>query len=105
MPRITVTGRAGDTMEINAPSSQTLMEALRDADFEIEALCGGCCSCATCHVYIEPAFADRLPPIEQDEESLLDCSGHRRPGLSRLSCQVRVTDDMQGIRLSIAPAE
>jgi 2Fe-2S ferredoxin len=105
MPRITVTGRDGATREINAPVSQTLMEVLRDANFELEALCGGCCSCATCHVYIDPAFAGSLPPIEQDEEYLLDCSGQRRPGLSRLSCQIRVTDDMEGIRLSIAPAE
>jgi 2Fe-2S ferredoxin len=105
MPRITVTGRDDDVREIDALASQTLMEALRDANFELEALCGGCCSCATCHVYIEPALADRLPPIQQDEEYLLDSSDHRRPGLSRLSCQVRVTDDMEGIRLSIAPAE
>jgi ferredoxin, 2Fe-2S len=105
MPRITVTGRDGDIREINASARQTLMEVLRDANFEIEALCGGCCSCATCHVYIESAFADRLPPIGDDENFLLDCSGHRMPGASRLACQIRASEEMEGMRLTIAPAE
>ena len=79
MPRITVTARDGETRELDAPASLTLMEVLRDENFDIEALCGGCCSCATCHVYIDPAFAERLPPIGADEDLLLDGSCHRQP--------------------------
>jgi 2Fe-2S ferredoxin len=56
----------------------TLMEAIREAgNDELLALCGGCCSCATCHVHVDPAFADRLPPIGADENDLLDSSDHR----------------------------
>lgn len=105
MPRITVTARDGETRELDAPASLTLMEVLRDENFDIEALCGGCCSCATCHVYIDPAFADRLPPLGADEDLLLDGSCHRQPGASRLSCQIRLSGEMEGLRLTIAPAE
>ena len=105
MPRIVVTSREGDVKEVDAELNRTLMEVLRDEGFELEALCGGCCSCATCHVYVDPAFADRLPPISEDEDMLLDGSNHRQPDTSRLSCQVRVTGEMEGLRLTVAPAD
>ena len=105
MPRIVVSNRNGDVREVDAETSRTLMEVLRDEGFELEALCGGCCACATCHVYIDPAFAGRLAPISEDEDMLLDASSHRRPDTSRLSCQIRVTAELDGLRLSVAPAE
>jgi ferredoxin, 2Fe-2S len=105
VPRIVVTNRDGELREVDAEINRTLMEVLRDAGFELEALCGGCCSCATCHVYIDPAFAGRLPPIREDEDMLLDGSGHRLPDTSRLSCQIRVTGELDGLRLNVAPAE
>jgi 2Fe-2S ferredoxin len=62
MPKIVVVNQAGDEREIDALRGVTLMEAIRDNGFdELLALCGGCCSCATCHVHVDPAYADKLP--------------------------------------------
>ena len=105
MPRISVSNREGEVREIDAKVNKTLMEALRDAGFEIEAICGGCCSCATCHVFIDPAFVDRMPAMNEDEDLILSGSEHRRPDLSRLSCQIRLSDQMEGLHLTIAPAD
>jgi len=105
MPRLVVTTRDGATREIDAGTNLTLMEVLRDEGLDIEALCGGCCSCATCHVYIDPAFAEILPAIGEDEDLLLDGSGYRNPASSRLSCQIRVTEQMEGLELTVAPGE
>lgn len=105
MPRISVTRRDGSVQEIDARLNLTLMEVLRDEGVDIEALCGGCCSCATCHVYIEPEFSDRLPPMSEDEHLLLGESTNRMREASRLSCQIRITDRMEGLKLSVAPAD
>ncbi|MCB5945499.1 2Fe-2S iron-sulfur cluster-binding protein [Acidocella sp. KAb 2-4] len=103
MLEITVTTRAGTTTAINAHAGVSLMEALRSGgEDELQAICGGSCSCATCHVYIDPAFATKLPPPGPDEDDLLDSSEHRT-AQSRLSCQIRLTDEMSGLRVSIAP--
>ena len=105
MPQISITRRDGSNAIVDARANMTLMEVLRDESIDIEALCGGCCSCATCHVYIAPKFADRLPPISADEEVLLEESASYRRGESRLSCQIRVSDRMEGFELAIAPSE
>lgn len=105
MARISVTRRDGSVKEVDARLNMTLMEVLRDEGIDIEALCGGCCSCATCHVYIEPEFADRLPPVGEDEDLLLGESAQRRQDASRLSCQIRITDQMDGLELTVAPAD
>jgi 2Fe-2S ferredoxin len=105
MPRIIVASRDGKVLEIEAAASRTLMEVIREEGLEIEALCGGCCSCATCHVYIDPEFLDLLPPMSEDEDILLEGSGHRHPGTSRLSCQIRLTEQMEGLRLTVAPPD
>jgi 2Fe-2S ferredoxin len=81
------------------------METIRDAGMdELLALCGGCCSCATCHVHIDPAFPGLLPPMSEDEDDLLDSSDHRN-GTSRLSCQMALTNDLNGLRVTIAPED
>jgi 2Fe-2S ferredoxin len=81
------------------------MEVIRDEGFdELLALCGGCCSCATCHVYIDPAFAGALPAMSEDENDLLDSSDNRNE-TSRLSCQVPVTADLEGLKVTIAPED
>lgn len=81
------------------------MEVIRDNGFdELLALCGGCCSCATCHVFVDPAYADRVEPISEDESDLLDSSGHRT-AQSRLSCQVVVTPALDGLTVTIAPED
>jgi ferredoxin, 2Fe-2S len=104
MPVIHVKTRAGELREIEATVNQSLMEALRDHGIEdIEALCGGSCACATCHVYINERFRDRLPPLSDGESDLLDASDRRQAG-SRLSCQIPLTTALDGIELEVAPA-
>jgi 2Fe-2S ferredoxin len=102
MPQITVVDQAGAERGIEAPQGRTLMEVIRDNGFdELLALCGGCCSCATCHVHIDPAFMSKLPTMSEDENDLLDSSDHRNE-YSRLSCQVPVTDALEGLKVTIA---
>ena len=102
MPKLIVVDRAGVEKTIEAQTGLTLMEAIRDNGFdELLALCGGCCSCATCHVYVDPAFADKLPPMSEDENDLLESSDHRNE-TSRLSCQVALTAELDGLKVSIA---
>ena len=102
MPNITVVNQSGETSVVAAPIGRTLMEVIRDNGFdELLALCGGCCSCATCHVHIDPAFVDKLPKPSEDENDLLDSSDHRNE-YSRLSCQVPVTDALEGLTVTIA---
>jgi ferredoxin, 2Fe-2S len=67
-------------------------------------LCGGCCSCATCHVYVESGSSFSLPPMKDDEDDLLDCSDHRAAN-SRLSCQIPFTDALSGLTVRIAPED
>ena len=105
MPRLVVTNREGATSEISVDDGLTVMEAIRDNGFdELLALCGGCCSCATCHIHVDPAFADKLPKLSEDENDLLDSSDHRTE-FSRLSCQVPITDALEGLRVTIAPED
>lgn len=90
---------------VEAEVGVSVMEAIRDAGFdELLALCGGCCSCATCHVYVDPSFAPLLPAVSDDENDLLDSSSYRNSN-SRLSCQIRVTTQLEGLKLTIAPEE
>lgn len=102
MPKLIVVTREGEEREIDGDAGLSVMEVIRDAGIdEILALCGGCCSCATCHVHIDPAFADALPPMSEDENDLLDSSSSRDDN-SRLSCQVPFTDALAGMRVRIA---
>lgn len=81
------------------------MEALRDAGFEeILALCGGNCSCATCHVYVDPAAFAALPTMSADEDDLLDSSDHRLPH-SRLSCQIKITEAVDQLAITLPPED
>ncbi|EQB08593.1 hypothetical protein L284_21100 [Novosphingobium lindaniclasticum LE124] len=102
---IFITTREGDTQTAALAAQGTLMEAIRDFGFdELMALCGGCCSCATCHVYSDDAFADKVPPIGEDEADMLGSSEHRRPN-SRLSCQIVLSKALDGLRVTIAPED
>ena len=102
MPKLIVTTRSGETSEIDTIDGLTVMEAIRDNGFdELLALCGGCCSCATCHVHVDPEFFAKLPPISEDEDDLLDSSGDRDE-YSRLGCQVPFTSDLDGMKVRIA---
>ena len=102
MPKITVIDRSGASKEVEAETGLTLMEIIRDDGFdELLALCGGCCSCATCHVHVDQSYADKLPEMTEDESDLLDSSDHRNEA-SRLSCQIEMTDAPDGITVTIA---
>lgn len=106
MPQITVTARDGEKHVIDAEVNQTLMEVIRDSDIGgLDAICGGCCSCATCHIYVDPSFISQLPPVSEDEDMLLDGSNHRKPEVSRLSCQIRMSESLNGLALEIAPED
>lgn len=103
MPDIFVTTRSGDEIIVEAAEGFSVMEAIRDAGIdELMALCGGACSCATCHVYLDKAFEPCLPLRSEDEDELLDGSEHKREN-SRLSCQLMMNADLNGLRVTIAP--
>ena len=103
MPNIIVTSRAGKQITLEAQAGMTVMEIIRDASVdEPFALCGGVCSCATCHVYVDPAFADRMPAMSDDENDLLDSSDDRQAN-SRLSCQIPFDPALDGLGVEIAP--
>ena len=105
MPKLVVVTREGDESVFEAESGLSVMEVIRDNGVdELLALCGGCCSCATCHVYVDPAFAAVLPEMSDDENDLLDSSDHRND-TSRLSCQIQMTDDLDGLTVTIAPED
>jgi ferredoxin, 2Fe-2S len=102
MPQITVVNQSGEESSVEATVGRTLMEVIRDNGFdELLALCGGCCSCATCHVHVDPGYADKLPKMSEDENDLLDSSDHRNE-YSRLSCQIPVSDAIDGMKVTIA---
>ncbi|MDE1145105.1 MAG: 2Fe-2S iron-sulfur cluster-binding protein [Azospirillaceae bacterium] len=105
MPLLTVVDRAGVEKAVDAEAGVSVMEVLRNAGFdEILALCGGCCSCATCHVYVDPAWQEAVGALSAQEDDLLDSSDHRQSG-SRLSCQIKMTDGLDGLRVAIAPED
>ncbi|MCB2045446.1 MAG: 2Fe-2S iron-sulfur cluster binding domain-containing protein [Novosphingobium sp.] len=105
MPKLIVINREGEETSVDADNGVSVMEAIRDNGFdELLALCGGCCSCATCHIFIDPAFADKMPAMSDDENDLLDSSDHRNE-TSRLSCQITVSDDLDGLKVTIAPED
>ncbi|MFC3443341.1 2Fe-2S iron-sulfur cluster-binding protein [Sphingobium rhizovicinum] len=105
MANIYVVDRDGSERAVEVQEGLSLMEALRDNGFdELLALCGGCCSCATCHVYVTPPADGALPPLGDDENDLLDSSDHRRDD-SRLSCQIVLNAGLDGLRVAIAPED
>lgn len=102
MPKLIVVSREGQESVVEGEAGLSVMEIIRDNGFdELLALCGGCCSCATCHIHVDPAFADRLPAMSEDENDLLDSSDHR-DDTSRLSCQIPFSDALDGLRVTIA---
>ena len=99
---IYVKDREGNTQELIADTGLTIMEIIRDAGLDIEAACGGCCACATCHVYIDNNWQEKLTKKEDDEESMLDQTFNVK-NESRLGCQIEYKSDFSGIILTLAP--
>jgi 2Fe-2S ferredoxin len=105
MPKLIVTDRSGNEAEFEGQEGFSVMEIIREGGVdELLALCGGCCSCATCHVYVDDAFSAALPPMSDDENDLLECSDHRSAA-SRLSCQIRFSAALGGLRVTVAPED
>ncbi len=102
MPTLIVTDTRGATRSIEAAVGPSVMEVIRNAGFDdLLALCGGCCSCATCHVIVDAEDFAKLKPIGPDEDDLLD-SSDERTATSRLSCQIPFTATLDGMRVTIA---
>ena len=102
MPKLIVVTREGEEREIMGEAGLSVMEVIRDAGIdELLALCGGCCSCATCHVHVDPDFAAKLPKMSEDENDLLDSTSDRDAN-SRLSCQIAFGPALDGLKVTIA---
>lgn len=105
MPQLTIVTRDGTERTVEGRAGWSVMENIRDNGFdELLALCGGCCSCATCHVHVDDEWIGVVGPPKPDEDDLLDTSDHR-VGNSRLSCQILFTPDLDGLRVQIAPED
>ena len=102
MTKVVFIDRQGGRHEIEADNGVTLMEVALDNSVPgIYAECGGTCSCATCHCYVSDAWADKLTAMDDLEDGMLDGVKERRPS-SRLSCQLTVSDALDGIELEVA---
>ena len=104
MAILQVIDRDGVSHEVEAKPGLKVMEVLRELDYGVAAICGGMCSCATCHIYVDPEWESRLPAPMSDERELLVELAHHESN-SRLSCQVEVTPSLEGLRVTIAPDE
>jgi 2Fe-2S ferredoxin len=105
MPKVTYIQPDGSATTVDARPGATVMETAIDNDIEgIVAECGGACSCATCHVYVEPEWLEKLPSPDGLEDGMLDCVLDRHSN-SRLSCQVEVTEALDGITVRIPEAQ
>ncbi|WP_235682065.1 2Fe-2S iron-sulfur cluster-binding protein [Sphingobium yanoikuyae] len=105
MVKVRAVLRGGDLHQLDAPPGTSLMEALRDSGVdEMLALCGGSLSCATCHIIVDDDWIDRVGQANADENDLLDSSDHRT-ATSRLSCQIRLDDALDTLRVTIAPED
>lgn len=105
MAKLIVTDLSGNTEEIEGETGISVMENIRDAGFEdLAAICGGCCSCCTCHVYVDDAWLGKLPAQEEDEYDLVSESEVYKAN-SRLSCQIEFSDALDGLKVEIAPED
>lgn len=103
MALILATDRDGTDYKLEGREYLSLMEILREAGLSIEALCGGSCQCATCHVFVEEPWQSKLKPQTDFEAAVLEGEGSEVRANSRLACQVRWNDDLDGIVLTVAP--
>ena len=105
MVKLVVTDKDGRVVEIDARAGLSIMENIRQLPRSVEAVCGGLCSCATCHVLIDEEWLRRLPPRRFEERLMLAGSPLFDVARSRLSCQIKVVADLEGLRLTVAPGE
>ncbi len=102
MPKITYIQKSGERQDVDVPVGHSVMEGAIDNSVDgIVAECGGACACATCHAYIDDAWLGKLPEMDDMEDAMLDASNERRPN-SRLTCQIEVTDEHDGMVVHVA---
>lgn len=102
MAKIVYVEFSGKEHVVNVSNGLTVMEGARDNGIPgIEADCGGACACSTCHVYVDPAWVDRLPAKDAMEEDMLDFAWQPDPVRSRLTCQIKVSDALDGLRVQM----
>lgn len=100
-----VTTREGEQKDVSGEEGLSVMEVLRNNGVDDAfALCGGCCSCATCHIYVQEDRLSAMPPMSEDENDLLDSSSHRQAN-SRLSCQIPWSASFDGLAVTVAPED
>ena len=98
MPKITYIEHGGNEHVVEVSSGLTVMEGARDNNIPgIDADCGGACACSTCHVYVHPDWVTKIPGREPMEEDMLDFAYEPDPDRSRLTCQLKVTDALDGL--------
>ena len=100
--KIKVIDRSGAEHELDALSGWRVMEIIRDHALPIKAECGGCLSCATCHIYVDESWLAKLPPITPEETAMLDEAFEVRDN-SRLSCQILMREELDGLTITLAP--
>jgi 2Fe-2S ferredoxin len=105
MVKLVVTDKDGRDVEVDARPGLSIMENIRQLPRSVDAICGGLCSCATCHVFIEAEWMQRLPPRRYEERLMLTSSPAFDAARSRLSCQIKVTAALEGLRVIVAPGE
>ncbi len=100
MAKITYVEWGGKEHQVDVPDGLTVMEGARDNGIPgIEADCGGACACSTCHVYVDPEWIGKLPPKEAMEEDMLDFAFQPDPARSRLTCQLKVSPALDGLKV------
>jgi len=106
MPRVVFIDPAGEPRTVDVAPGTTLMTAaVKNGVDGIIGECGGVCMCATCHIYVREDFLDKLPPIKDTEEAVLDVTNAERLPNSRLSCQIKMTDALDGLTVTVPPSQ
>lgn len=107
MTRISVhiTDQDGACHVIEAAQGQSLMQAIKSAGLDLPAICGGSCTCATCHIYVDADWFERLDPAGEEERELLDEEAHLPLDNSRLSCQIEIGERLNGISVTLPPLD
>jgi len=106
MPNITYIEHDGNSQTFDVPVGDSVMQGAANNGVDgIQAECGGAMACATCHVYVDEAWADKFPQRSSDEIDMLDCAEAEQKETSRLSCQLKITDELEGLIVHLPEAQ
>ena len=100
MPKVTFISPDGERTTVEARVGWTVLDIAHEFDIDIEGVCGGGMACSTCHVYVKKDFLDKIQPIGEEEESILECAPDRKDN-SRLGCQITLEDDLDGLEVTL----